>query len=67
MPVLIDSGFRRGADIVKSLAFGACGQEGVEHVLELLRIEHRAAMQQADAHSIKHLVPGMVKRARGAP
>jgi hypothetical protein len=30
-------------------------------VLELLRTELRAAMQQAGAPSIKHLVPAMVK------
>ena len=54
MPVLVDSGFRRGTDIVKALCMGAkgvgvgrpylwglgaFGQAGVERVLELLRIE----------------------------
>jgi 4-hydroxymandelate oxidase len=78
IPILIDSGFRRGTDIVKALAMGAnavCvgrpyvwglgafGQAGVERVLELLRIELRAAMQQVGAPSIKHLVPGIVRRA----
>jgi isopentenyl diphosphate isomerase/L-lactate dehydrogenase-like FMN-dependent dehydrogenase len=78
MPVLIDSGFRRGSDIVKALCMGArmvCvgrpylwglgafGQPGVERVLELLRIETRAMMQQMGAPSIKHLVPAMVRRA----
>jgi isopentenyl diphosphate isomerase/L-lactate dehydrogenase-like FMN-dependent dehydrogenase len=78
MPILIDSGFRRGNDIVKALAMGAngvCvgrpyiwglgafGQPGVERVLELLRIELRAAMQQVGAPTIKHLVPAMVRRA----
>jgi 4-hydroxymandelate oxidase len=77
MPVLVDSGFRRGTDIVKALAMGAnavCigrpylwglgafGQAGVERVLELLRIELRAAMQQVGAPTTKHLVPGMVRR-----
>ena len=42
---------------------GAFGQPGVEKVLELLRIELRVAMQQVGAPSIKHLVPGMVRRA----
>ncbi len=52
MPVFIDSGFRRGSDIVKALCIGAkgvavgrpylwglgaFGQPGVERVLELLR------------------------------
>jgi 4-hydroxymandelate oxidase len=76
--VLIDSGFRRGTDIVKALAMGASGvavgrpylwglgafgEPGVERVLELLRIELMAAMQQAGAPSVKELVPAMVKRA----
>ena len=78
MPILIDSGFRRGTDIVKALCMGATGvcvgrphiwglgafgQPGVERVLELLRIELRAAMQQVGAPTIKHLVPAMVRRA----
>jgi 4-hydroxymandelate oxidase len=78
MPILIDSGFRRGNDIVKALCMGASGvcvgrpyiwglgafgQPGVERVLELLRIELRAAMQQVGAPSIKHLTPAMVRRA----
>ena len=78
MPILIDSGFRRGTDIAKALCMGAqgvCigrpyiwglgafGQPGVERVLELLRIELRAIMQQLGAPSIKHLTPAMVRRA----
>ena len=78
MPVLVDSGFRRGTDIVKALAMGAqgvCvgrpyvwglgafGQPGVERVLELLRIELHAIMQQVGAPSIKQLTPAMVRRA----
>jgi isopentenyl diphosphate isomerase/L-lactate dehydrogenase-like FMN-dependent dehydrogenase len=78
MPILVDSGFRRGTDIVKALAMGAqgvCvgrpyiwglgafGQPGVERVLELLRIELRAIMQQVGAPSIKDLKPTMVRRA----
>jgi 4-hydroxymandelate oxidase len=78
MPVLVDSGFRRGTDIVKALCMGAqgvCigrpyiwglgafGQPGVERVLELLRIELRVIMQQIGAPSIKHLTPAMVRRA----
>ena len=78
IPVLVDSGFRRGMDIVKALAMGAqavCigrpyiwglgafGQPGVERVLELLRAELHIAMRQVGAPTIKHLVPGMVRRA----
>jgi 4-hydroxymandelate oxidase len=78
IPVLVDSGFRRGTDICKALALGAqgvCigrpyiwglgafGQPGVERVLELLRIELAAIMQQVGAPSIKALTPAMVRRA----
>jgi isopentenyl diphosphate isomerase/L-lactate dehydrogenase-like FMN-dependent dehydrogenase len=77
MPVLVDSGFRRGSDIVKALALGArafCvgrpylwglgafGQPGVERVLGLLRFETRNAMQQLGAPSLKDLTPAMVRR-----
>jgi isopentenyl diphosphate isomerase/L-lactate dehydrogenase-like FMN-dependent dehydrogenase len=77
MPVLVDSGFRRGSDIVKALAIGAkavCigrpylwglgafGESGVDRVLAILRAETRNAMQQVGAPSIKDLVPAMVRR-----
>jgi len=42
---------------------GAFGQPGVERVLELLRIETYATMQQVGAPSIKQLTPAMVRRA----
>jgi len=60
VPVLVDSGFRRGTDVLKALALGAdaiCigrpylwglaafGQPGVEKVLELLTAELQLAMQ----------------------
>jgi len=78
LPVLVDSGFRRGTDIAKALAMGAravCvgrpylwglaafGQPGVERVLGLLHGELRAAMMQVGAPSLKDLVPAMVRRA----
>ena len=59
MPVLIDSGFRRGSDILKALALGASavcvcrpqrwglaayGAPGVERVLQILQAELRLAM-----------------------
>jgi isopentenyl diphosphate isomerase/L-lactate dehydrogenase-like FMN-dependent dehydrogenase len=77
MPVLVDSGFRRGTDIVKALCMGATavavgrpyiwglgafGQPGVEKVLEILRTELFAIMQQVGAPTIKHLVASMVRR-----
>jgi 4-hydroxymandelate oxidase len=77
MPILVDSGFRRGSDIVKALALGAqavCigrpylwglgafGQSGVERVLAILRAETRNAMAQLGAPSLKDLTPAMVRR-----
>jgi isopentenyl diphosphate isomerase/L-lactate dehydrogenase-like FMN-dependent dehydrogenase len=77
IPVLVDSGFRRGSDIVKALTIGAravCigrpylwglgafGQAGVERVLEILRAELRASLQQLGAPSLAHLSPALVRR-----
>ncbi len=77
IPVVIDSGFRRGTDVVKALAIGAqavgigrpylwglgaFGQAGVERVLELVRTETRAAMQQCGAKSVKDLNTSYVRR-----
>jgi 4-hydroxymandelate oxidase len=78
MPIFVDSGFRRGTDVVKALCMGATavgigrpyiwglgafGQAGVERVLELLRVELYAMMQQMGAPSIKDLTPAMVRKA----
>ena len=78
IPVIVDSGFRRGTDAVKALAMGAqavglgrpylwglgaFGQEGVERVLEIVRNETRAAMQQCGVRSVKELNPSFVHRA----
>jgi isopentenyl diphosphate isomerase/L-lactate dehydrogenase-like FMN-dependent dehydrogenase len=75
MPVIVDSGFRRGTDVVKALAMGATaagigrpylwglgafGQPGVERVLELMRIETRAAMMQCGVRSVKELTKAFV-------
>ena len=49
----------QGRDIINL----GIGQPGVERVLELLRIETRAQMQQMGAPTLKHLVPAMVRRA----
>ena len=78
IPVFVDSGFRRGTDVVKALAMGAkavgigrpylwglgaFGEPGVARVLEIVRTETRAAMQQCGASSVAELTPGFVHRA----
>jgi len=77
IPVFVDSGFRRGTDVVKALAIGAkavfvgrpylwglgaFGQPGVERVLEILRTETKVEMGQCGAASIKELSPALVHR-----
>jgi len=72
IPVLIDSGFRRGTDIFKALALGAdavCigrayiwglaafGQPGVEKVLEMLNAELTMVMAQMGASSVSDIGP----------
>ena len=78
MPILVDSGFRRGSDAVKALAMGATavgigrpyiwglgafGQAGVERVLELMHEELYAMMQQVGAPTIKDLSPALIRKA----
>jgi isopentenyl diphosphate isomerase/L-lactate dehydrogenase-like FMN-dependent dehydrogenase len=70
IPVLVDSGFRRGTDIFMALALGAAGicigrpylwglgafgQEGVEAVLEILTRELRLAMRYAGTPTISNI------------
>ena len=72
VPVMVDSGFRRGTDIFKALALGAdavCigrayiwalaafGQPGVEKVLEMLDAELSMVMGQMGAPNIASIGP----------
>lgn len=71
-PVLVDSGFRRGADIVKALALGAQGvllgratlyalaakgEAGVEHALHLLKADIDQTLAQIGCPSVDALSP----------
>jgi isopentenyl diphosphate isomerase/L-lactate dehydrogenase-like FMN-dependent dehydrogenase len=81
IPVLIDSGFRRGTDIFKALALGAnavgigrpyiwglasFGQEGVERVLEILQSELIGNMRQAGTTSVAEIAASHVVDRRRA-
>lgn len=70
MTVLIDSGFRHGADIAKALALGAdgvqlgrptlyglaaAGEAGVSHALNILEAELEVAMALSGANTIQQL------------
>lgn len=72
VPVIVDSGFRRGTDIFKALAMGAnavsigrayiwglaaFGQPGVEKVLEMLNAELSMVMGQMGARTISGIGP----------
>ena len=78
IPVMIDGGVRRGADVFKALALGATavgigrpyiwglsafGQEGVEKVLDLLRAELNLTMRQLGTPSIRQITRNHVVRA----
>lgn len=79
MPVLVDSGFRRGTDVFKALALGAravgigrpylwglaaFGQEGVEVVLRLLRAELETVMRSCGTPTLRRITRDSVVSAR---
>ncbi|MGV0958917.1 MAG: alpha-hydroxy acid oxidase [Limnohabitans sp.] len=78
-PVLIDSGFRRGSDVLKALALGArmvlvgrpfnyaaavAGEAGVAHAIELLRDEVDRNMAMLGATACTELGPQHLVRRR---
>ncbi|KAL4940575.1 hypothetical protein BDV06DRAFT_213361 [Aspergillus oleicola] len=77
MEIYIDGGIRRGTDILKALALGATavgigrpylysltyGQEGVEHLTQILKDELVSAMKLAGITHIDQAHPGMVNTA----
>ncbi|MBI1896546.1 MAG: alpha-hydroxy-acid oxidizing protein [Acidobacteria bacterium] len=77
IPVLIDSGFRRGTDVFKALALGAkaiCigrpylwglgafGSAGVQRVLELLKAELTVVMRMSGTPAVANITPRHVRR-----
>lgn len=77
VPVILDSGVRRGTDVIKAIALGAdavgigrpylwglgaFGQAGVEAVLRILRAELRTEMALAGARTLGELRDGRVVR-----
>ena len=78
IPILIDSGFRRGSDVFKALAMGASavcigrpyiwglaafGQDGVEAVLTILRRELETIMTEMGTPNPGSITPAHVRRA----
>jgi (S)-mandelate dehydrogenase len=77
LAILIDSGFRRGSDVVKALALGAQavllgratlygliagGEPGVERALAVLTSEIDRVLGQLGCNSIADLTPAFVRR-----
>jgi 4-hydroxymandelate oxidase len=79
VPVLIDSGVRRGADVFKAIALGAdavgigrpyvwglgaFGQQGVDKVIELVLDEFRMVMRQTRTAKLKDIGPQFVMEGK---
>jgi (S)-mandelate dehydrogenase len=77
LPILIDSGFRTGTDVVKALALGAtavqvgraaayavatAGEAGVAHALSILKSEIDTAMALMGVTRIADLNPSLIRR-----
>jgi len=77
VPVLVDGGVRRGADVLKALALGATavgigrpyvwglgafGQAGVERVLDILNNELRLAMAGVGARTLRDITAASLIR-----
>ena len=76
--VIVDSGFRRGSDVVKALALGAdavmlgratlmgacaAGEAGARRALEILRDELVRAMQLSGVTAVSQIGPGLLAPA----
>jgi (S)-mandelate dehydrogenase len=82
VPIVIDSGVRRGVDIVKAVALGAqavaigratlygaaaAGQAGAERALAILTEELRRAMQLCGTPRIADIGPELLQAGNGGP
>jgi L-lactate dehydrogenase (cytochrome) len=80
MPVMMDSGIRRGTDVMKALALGAAfvfvgrpfnyaasiaGVDGVQNAYAVLQGELYRGMAQLGITSVAHLEPGHLMRIAG--
>ena len=80
IPVLVDGGIRRGADVVKALALGAAacligrpqlwglavaGEAGVAHVLDIYRREIDRVMGLCGISKIADIGPDLIFRRPG--
>ena len=81
MTVIMDSGIRRGTDVLKALALGAnfvfvgrpmlyaaaiAGPPGVHHAIKLLKDEVDRDMALMGMNSLAEMTPERLKPARGA-
>lgn len=81
MPVMIDSGFRRGTDVLKALALGAAfvfigrpfnyaaaiaGEPGVRHAIDLLASEVHRNMGMLGLNRLSDISPEKLMRMEGA-
>lgn len=79
LPVMMDSGIRRGSDVLKALALGArcvlvgrpfnyaaavAGSAGVAHAIELLRDEVDRNMAMLGVTSCSDVGPGQLHKKR---
>jgi L-lactate dehydrogenase (cytochrome) len=74
LEVLVDSGIRRGSDVLKCLCLGATavglgrpflyasnyGQEGVEHLIDIIKTELMTAMALIGITDVTQCEPGLV-------